>query len=160
MIKSLVRLAGLLILIAFVGSALWSFYPAMFPDLKRWNRDFLVTVTAFSVGIVTFFGITEPNRPAKGQQVFKGERLRSAIACTPVISYLFMVSFTTFVGNSSDVGPVTKGFVESFSSVISVTIAFYFGASAATQIFGKEKEDRPDSRSVGQQHEHADKSPS
>ena len=160
MIKPLVRLAGLLILIALVGTALWSFYPAFFPDLNRWNRDFVIGVTAFAIGVVTFFGITALNHPAKGQQVFKGERLRSAIACALVMSYLFMATFTTFVGNALQVGPVTKEFVESFSSIISVTIAFYFGASAATQIFGKEKDDQPDSKSVGQQHEHEDKSPS
>ena len=130
-----------------LGSAVWSF----FPGKERWNVDFVVGVTAFSVGVVTFFGVTALNRSAQEQQVLNDERLRTAIACSLVMSYLFMVGFTTFVGNALTVGPVTKEFIQSFSSIIGITIAFYFGASAAIQIFGKGKGDQPESKSVEQQ---------
>src|SRR4030095_12818017 len=111
------------------------------------DLDFVVGITAFSIGVVTFFGVAGLNRSVKNQQVLRGERLRTSIACSLVLSYLFMVSFTTFVGNALEAGEVTKTFVESFSSVIGITIAFYFGTSAATQIFGKEKDEQPESKS-------------
>jgi hypothetical protein len=147
MTRPLIGLAGLLILIAILGSAVWSF----FPGRERWDVDFVVGVTAFSIGVVTFFGVTALNRSAQEQQVLNDERLRTAIACSLVMSYLFMVGFTTFVRNAPIVGPVTKEFIQSFSSVIGITIAFYFGASAAVQIFGKGKGDQPESTSVEQQ---------
>jgi hypothetical protein len=55
---TLFKLAVGLIAIAIIGPLLWSFRP--FPD-----SDFLVSATAFSIGIVTFFGITEVNRSAE-----------------------------------------------------------------------------------------------
>ena len=42
---------------------------------------------------------------------------------------------------------VTKEFVQSFSQVIGITIAFYFGASAAAQIFGNRTHDNRGSSS-------------
>ena len=147
MTRPLIGLAGLLILIAILGSAVWAF----FLGKDRWNLDFVVGVTAFSIGVVTFFGVTALNRSAQEQQVLNDERLRTAIACSLVMSYLFMVGFTTFVGNALTVGPVTQEFIRSFASVIGITIAFYFGASAAVQIFGRGKGDQPESKSVEQQ---------
>ena len=46
---TLLKLAGALIAIAVVGPLLWSLDP--FPD-----SDFIVSVTAFSIGIVAFLG--------------------------------------------------------------------------------------------------------
>ena len=134
MTKQLIQFAGILIFIAVLGSALWSFFPR---DALKANVDFIIGVTAFTIGVTTFFGITGLNRLTHDQAVFNDERLRTAIACALLMSYLYMVTFTTFVANSSQVGDVTKTFVESFSGVMGITIAFYFGASAATQIFGK-----------------------
>src|SRR5207253_2264022 len=53
MTRPLIGLAALLILIAILGSAVWSF----FPGRERWDVDFVVGVTAFSIGVVTFFGV-------------------------------------------------------------------------------------------------------
>jgi hypothetical protein len=144
MIRPLVGLASLLIFIAILGSALWSF----FARWRDWNADFVVGVTAFSIAVVTFFGVTALNRAAQEQQGINDERLRTAIACSLVISYLYMVTFTTFVGNAPAIGPVTKEFIQSFSSVVGITIAFYFGASAATQIFGQGKGDQTQSKTA------------
>jgi uncharacterized membrane protein len=129
---TLSKLAVSLIAIAITGPLLWSFHP--FPD-----SDFLVSLTAFSIGVVTFFGITEVNRSAEDSRVFREENLRTAIAGSLVITYLFIVCFTSFVRSAETAGIVTKEFIQSFSQVISVTIAFYFGATTASQIFGKRR---------------------
>jgi hypothetical protein len=147
MIKPLAGLACMLILIAMLGSTLWAFL-SRWGRLEEWNADFIIGVTAFSIGVVTFFGVTALNRAAQEPQAIDDERLRTAVACSLVISYLYMVAFTTFVGNAPTIGPVTKEFIESFSSVIGITIAFYFGASAATQIFGRGKVDQAQSKTV------------
>lgn len=140
MTKHMMRLAGILICIAIVGSALWSYFEQKVGDV---DIDFVIGVTAFSIGVVTFFGMAALNPPNQDRRIFTTERLRTSIACSLMMSYLYIVSFTTFVKNSNDVGGVTKAFVASYSSVIGITIAFYFGASAAVQIFGKEKGDQP-----------------
>src|SRR3981081_869164 len=129
---TLSKLAVSLIAIAITGPLLWAFHP--FPD-----SDFLVSVTAFSIGIVTFFGITEVDRSAEDSRVFREENLRTAIAGSLVITYLFIVCFTSFVRSAETAGIGTKEFIQSFSQVISVTIAFYFGATTASQIFGKRR---------------------
>lgn len=136
MTKQLTQLAGILILIAVLGSALWSFFPR---NIANANLDFILGATAFAIGVSTFFGVTGLNRSPQDPPFLTDERLRTAIACALLMSYLYMVTFTTFVANALQVGEVTKTFVESFSSVMGITIAFYFGASAATQIFGRDK---------------------
>jgi hypothetical protein len=139
---TLLRLATMLIIISFSGPVVWAFVA----NLRLFDADFIVSATAFTIGVVTFFGVTELNRSSEDRRVFREENLRTAIASSLVLSYLFIVCFTAFVRSSPEVGGVTKEFVQSFSQVISVTVAFYFGASAATQIFGKRKENEQDTR--------------
>jgi hypothetical protein len=137
---TLLKLATILIVLAVVGSLLWSF--RLVPE-----SDFVISVTAFSIGVVTFFGITDLNRSAEGSRLFREEDLRTAIAGSLVVTYLFIVCFTSFVRSADTAGIVTREFIQSFSQVISVTIAFYFGATAATQIFGKRKGNEQDTKS-------------
>jgi O-antigen ligase len=135
MTKQLTALAVLLILVAILGSSIWSFYPRY---VNGPNIDYVIGITAFSIGVITFFGVAGLNSSGKEHVVLKGERLRTSIACALVLSYLYMVTFSTYVANAPKVGTVTEKLLESFSSVIGITLAFYFGASAATQIFAKE----------------------
>jgi hypothetical protein len=134
---TLLKLAGIIIAIAFVGPLFWSY--RLIPE-----SDFLVSMTAFSIGTITFFGIAELNRSPDERGVFREETLRTAIAGSLVITYLFIVCFTSFVKSADTAGIVTREFIQSFSQVISVTIAFYFGATAATQIFGGRKDNEQD----------------
>jgi hypothetical protein len=64
--------------------------------------------------------------------------LRTAIAASIVVTYLFMLSLLSFYRTPGSVGILTQTFVENFTALVGVTIAFYFGASTAVQIFGKE----------------------
>jgi hypothetical protein len=127
---SLFRLAGTLIVIAIVGPLAWNF-------IRIEDRDLFVSITAFSIGVLTFFGVSELNRSTERGKVLSEETLRTAIASSLLTTYLFIVCFTSFVRTADTAGTVTQAFVQSFSQVISVTIAFYFGATTATQIFGK-----------------------
>lgn len=129
---TLLKLATILIVIAIAGPLFWSF--RLVPE-----SDFVVSVTAFAIGVATFFGITALNRSAADSKVFREETLRTAIAGALVVTYLFIVCFCSFVRSAETAGLVTREFIQSFSQVISVTIAFYFSATAATQIFGKRR---------------------
>src|SRR3954469_3504402 len=109
MIKHSVALGGTLILIAIAGPLIWSRYI---------REDFVISVTAFAIGIVSFFGIANMRPSASGPVVLRGETLRTAIACSLITSYLFIVCFTTFVKTSQSVGGVTEEFVKSFSNIV------------------------------------------
>ena len=137
---TLLKLATILIVLAIAGPFFWSFRLVQ-------ESDFIVSVTAFSIGVVTFLGITDLNRSAEDSRLFRDENLRTAIAGSLVVTYLFIVCFTSFVRSADTAGIVTREFIQSFSQVISVTIAFYFGATAATQIFGKHKGNEQDTKS-------------
>lgn len=135
-----INLTVTIIFIAIIGPLVWA-------NFSGEDADFVIGVTAFSVGVVTFFGVIGLNRSSDDRKVLRGDNLRTAIACSLVITYLFIVCFTTFVKSADTAGKVTQEFVTSFSNVIGITIAFYFGASAATQIFGKETRDDSESKS-------------
>ncbi len=137
---TLFKLASTLIIVAIAGPLFWSFH--LIPE-----SDFVVSATAFSIGVLTFFCIMELNRSAEDSRVFGEDHLRTAIAGSLVVTYLFIVCFTSFVRSAESAGVVTREFIQSFSQVISVTIAFYFGATAATQIFGKHKGKEQDTKS-------------
>jgi hypothetical protein len=132
---TLLKLASILIIISIAGPLFWSF--RLVPE-----GDFVISVTAFSIGVVTFFGVTDLDRSAEDSKVYREESLRTAIAASLVVTYLFIVCFTSFVKSAETAGVVTKEFIQSFSQVISVTIAFYFGATAATQIFRKQRHEQ------------------
>ena len=147
MMKDLKQITLTLIIIALVGSAIWAVIQPLFvvtqqaPQsgirlFKTLDLDFLIGIIAFSIAVITFFGVIQLNRSAADQTLLmEGERLKTAMACSLVITYLYIVCFTTFVKSSTETGGVTQAFIQSFSNVIGITIAFYFGASAATQIF-------------------------
>ena len=134
---TLVKLATILIIISIAGPVTWQVVRMAHTFLEE---DFIIGATAFAIGVVTFFGVTELNRSSGDGRLFREENLRTAIASSLVLSYLFIVCFTAFTRSSAEAGAVTKEFMQSFAQVISVTIAFYFGVTAATQIFGKHKE--------------------
>ncbi len=124
---TLLRLAIILVIMAFAGPVVWNYRP--FPE-----SDFIISMTAFSIGVLTFFGTMELSRPPQDDRPFKEGSMRTAIASSLITTYLFIVSFTAFVKSAPEAGAVTKEFMQSFSQVITFTIAFYFGASAIGQM--------------------------
>ena len=70
--------------------------------------------------------------------------MRLAIAATMVITYLFCVATSVYLMPGGPVGSLTQSFIQSYSNIVGVTVAFYFGASAANQIFGKDKAAAPE----------------
>jgi hypothetical protein len=133
---TLLKLAGILIVIAVVGPLVWTY--RLFPE-----SDFVVSVTAFAIGVVTFLGVMDLNRSTRADTNFRDENVRASLACSLVLTYLFIVCFTAFVRTApeSETGKVTLDFMHSFSQIIGVTIAFYFGASAIAQVFARRDRD-------------------
>jgi hypothetical protein len=144
MTNRLFRLALTIIAIAAVGTLTWDFG---FESRGQLGHDAILGLTVFAIGVVTFFGFLVLGHSLGGGWSLTKGGLRTAIAAAIVVTYLFMVSFEIFLVPPSLVSPITEAFVQSFTGIVGVTIAFYFGASAALQALGKdetsEKESTP-----------------
>lgn len=144
MVRRLIILALIVIAVALTGSLIWSFVLSS-------KHDTVLALTAFSVSVVTFFGVITINRPREGKWSVGKENLRSAIASCVVITYVFLLTFTTFVGSPDEMSELTESYTQMLSNITGVTLAFYFTASAAVEIFGKkgseeEEEDEPEDK--------------
>jgi len=142
MTKRLFRLALTIVVIAAVGTLIWDFG---FEARGQRGHDTILGLTVFAIGIVTFFGFMMIGHSlGSGWSLTKGG-LRTAIAAAIVVTYLFMVSFETFLIPPEKVSPITETFLQSFTSIVGITIAFYFGASAALQALGKDETEEKES---------------
>ena len=134
MYKHLLRLAILILALAATGTLVWDF-------VFNGDHDTILGLTAFAIGIVTLFGFMQIyDSPSQAWSLTK-RGLRTALAASIIVTYLFLVAFETFLVGPEAISPLAKMFVDSFTTVVSVTIAFYFGATAVLQAFGKSDED-------------------
>lgn len=64
---------------------------------------------------------------------------RKAIAAGIVVEYLVVVGLVAYLQGATDktLPPITEAFVTSFTSIVGVVIAFYFGASAYVEVKSK-----------------------
>ena len=128
-------LAGIVVLLAVAGT---------FISFKT-QYDNVIALTVFSIGICTFFGFIIAGSSGGLRWKFDKSGVRTAIAAAIIVTYLFMVSFIQFSKGNETLTPAKKAYIESFTSVISITIGFYLGGSALVQAFGKDDptEDKP-----------------
>ena len=83
-----------------------------------------------AVGVITFFYFALSDRSSATDG---GERFRNAIASAIVIQYLVMVGFTGYfvtTEQKAQLDPITSSLITSFTSIVGIVIAFYFGSSA------------------------------
>lgn len=111
-----------------------------FPQFK------MLSLAAASIGVVTFIGFFaiayEPGAAIE-------RAMRNAIAASVIVIYLVTVAIVTFfpaeittvAGHASDqpitpesqLSPLTKTMIESFQTVVTVVIGFYFTSSAVVE---------------------------
>lgn len=80
---------------------------------------------------ITFFWLVSDMRPALSKITFDEGALRRAIAGSIVVEYLVLVGVVAFwEGGPETLPPITQALITSFTTVVGVVIAFYFGSSA------------------------------
>lgn len=87
---------------------------------------------AFAViatGLVTFFGMLGASA-GKPTGELPESRMRNAITAGIVVSYLVLVGLAAFIREASGLSDFTRTLLSSFTSVVGIVLAFYFGASA------------------------------
>jgi hypothetical protein len=84
-----------------------------------------------AAGVITFFALLTERRDARTDTGDGNERLRQAIAGAVVVQYLVLVGLVAyFINGVEKLPPITETMLTSFTTVASVVVAFYFGASA------------------------------
>jgi hypothetical protein len=140
--RSYFILAIIVVLIATTGTLIWDF---VFEARGQQGHDTILGLTVFAISAATFFGFLIIGYSVGGGKSLNKGGLRTAIAAAIVVTYLFMVCFETFLVPPSQVSPITEAYLQSFTSIAGITIAFYFGASAALQALGKDEADEKES---------------
>jgi hypothetical protein len=93
-----------------------------------------------AAGVITFFAMLTERRNTQPTSGGDNERLRQAIAAAVVVQYLVLVGIVAyFINGAEKLPPITETMLTSFTTVASVVVAFYFGASAFTDSKGKSK---------------------
>ena len=132
MSKRLFTIALLVVAIASAGVLIWDF-------VLDTGHDAVLGATAFAVAMTTFFGIMMLGDSLGGKWSLTKGGMRTAIAGSVVVTYLFLVSFYSFVVYGGELPAITKSLLDSFTGIVGITIAFYFGTEAVLQALGKEE---------------------
>jgi hypothetical protein len=120
-----VLLALTIILLSALGESL-SFYL---------DNNWPYIVTAVSSGAVSFFGLLVLTQNNEGNWELTEENMRTAIAGTIVLVYLVLVGTVAFfVVGPKEPPAITQTMMTSFTTIVGIVIAFYFGASAYIQV--------------------------
>ena len=129
-------LAVSITVVGLLGALAWDFILQIDEDkatgrFKGTEHNAVLAITVFIQAMIAFFGILnleEPHR-TKVSPVTKGG-VRSAIAGALVVTYLFLVIFHCVVEFTGGTSSTTDSFVNNFTWIVGLTIAFYFASEA------------------------------
>ena len=94
------------------------------------GRKFLI-FGVVATSLVTFFGFLSMGMAERPTSYIPDQLMRSAITASVVVTFLVMVGFGTFfVEQAGGMPPIAQALLTSFSSIVGVVVAFYFGSSA------------------------------
>jgi hypothetical protein len=145
MTRKLIVLILATIAVAAAGLLVWTF-------VLKGGHDIVLGLTAFAIAAITFYGTMMLNLPKRGRRSLDKVNLRTGIASSTIVTYLFIMCLSTFAGGPAEMGSLTETFITSFTGLVGTTVAFYFGAEAATQIFGRKDAEDNDTDEQGDEH--------
>ncbi len=128
--KYFLNLAVIIVLLAVTGTLIWDF-------VFKGDHDTILGLTVFAIAATTFFGFIMAGSSLKSRWKADRSGMRTALTATIIITYLFMLSFITFLAGPRELSPGIQAYIDSFTSIVGITIAFYLGGSFAVQAFGK-----------------------
>ncbi len=98
-----------------------------------WDNNAPYIVVAIGTAATCFFGLLALTQASQEPWELE-ESMRAAIAGTIVIVYLVLVGIVTFfVIGPKELPEITQVMVTSFTTIMGIVVAFYFGASAYVQ---------------------------
>jgi hypothetical protein len=139
--NQLFLLAFLIVGVGLFGALIWDLTPLQNGNPDETEHNAVLGITIFTQAMIAFFGLLnldEPHR-TKVSPLTKGG-MRSAIAGAFVVTYIFLVIFHTMVRfTTKGTSPIKDTFVNSFTTMVGITIAFYFASEAAIHWINKSK---------------------
>lgn len=98
-------------------------------------NDIVYSIVVVGSGLFVFFICILAAQDVGVTWISSPEHIRATIAIAIVVEYMVMVGIAAFFhGWGKDpIPPVTQTLITSFTSVVGVVIAFFFGASAYVQ---------------------------
>jgi amino acid transporter len=88
----------------------------------------VVAAAVVATAIVTFFGFLR--LPPDTHTGISDGRLRFAIAASTIVTYLVFVGSAGLFQNGGELSELSRLLLTSFTTIVGVIIAFYFGSSA------------------------------
>jgi hypothetical protein len=128
--NQLLLLAVSIAVVGLLGALVWDFILQR-EEVKGTEHNAVLAITVFIQAMIAFFGILnleEPHR-TKVSPVTKGG-MRSAITGVLVVTYLFLVIFHCVVEFTGGKSSTTDSFVNNFTWIVGLTVAFYFASEA------------------------------
>jgi hypothetical protein len=103
------------------GRVYWIGAPAMY-----------LTLMVVAVAVITFFGFIHGMSGA--EQPVTDAIMRSAVTAALVVTDLVLIGIVAFYRAGGPMPPLTAEMIRSFTALVGVAIAFYFGATAVVQL--------------------------
>lgn len=92
------------------------------------DTDTPLSIAVIAAALIAFAFFISPQQSDEPKD--EG-RLRRAIAGAIVVEYLVLVGIVAFFGRGPEqLPPITQSLISSFTTIVGVVIAFYFGSSA------------------------------
>jgi hypothetical protein len=98
----------------------------------RADLAFLMFAVA-AIGIITFFGLLLLSHRTTGAPL-EDQGLRLSITVAVITVYLVVVGEAAFWATTTTPSPITDTVLTSFTSIVGVVIAFFFGSSAYVEV--------------------------
>jgi len=113
-------------LIILIGLAVWKYY----------DKDAVfLNLMIISVALVTYFGFLMFGQFMGGDWAVNKGGMRTAITASIVTVYLVLLGLVAFMTKGpKELLPITETMLASFTSIVGVVLAFYFGSSAYLQV--------------------------
>jgi hypothetical protein len=101
---------------------------------RYWGDISFLAGSTLATSIITFFGFLMLGAGVNKNDPLNDRNLRFAIASSVVITYLVVVGMCTFFVKMDKMPQITSVLLTSFTSMVGIVVAFYFGASAYSEI--------------------------
>jgi hypothetical protein len=122
-----------------IGLFVWS-------GILHARYDAILAFILVVVAVITFFGFMSLGRSLGGEWELSSEAMRNAITVSTMTVYFVILALAIFLKPPEEQQPITQTLVTSFTTVVGVVIAFYFGSSAYVQVHSKEQESSREAR--------------
>lgn len=104
-------------------------------SLGPYGTSYPIIFAAPALGLIAFFGVLSVSTDTSATKTISDSGMRIAITAAVVVMYMVLVGFGVFTSeNYGGMSPMAQTLMTSFTSIVGVVVAFYFGASAYIEV--------------------------